>query len=1082
MLIMRLTVILLLAVCLQVNATAVSQTVTLTEHDASLELIFKKIEKQTGYTFVYRDELLRQAKKVTIEAVNQTMERVLELCFKDQPLSYSIVEKTVVVSAGKKAPGLITEAAAPPIVVKGVVSDPRGKPLEGVSVSISSGGKGTVTNAKGEYTISVEPTAVLVFSYVSMQTARMPVEGKTIINIVLKEDMNQLEEMVIKGGYGTRELKENQVGSAVRISAEDLMRKPTDRIDRLLDGLVPGLQYEQQDMTQSSSRPRFQVRIRGEGSFDAANDPLWVIDGVPLFVGGPTNLISGVKNSISPLTYMDPSEIESVTVLKDATATTIYGANGANGVILVTTKSGAANKDRISYGFRTGVNLITDNKFQLLNGTEYRELVKEAYANSGQEYPFNPEKDQANTDWYDVFFRTGITTQHNLSFSGGTAKTKYYVSGGYFKEKMTMIANETDRINLRMNLDQQVNKWLDVKFIMGGAYTKNKLFSPGTDYFTLRPNLYPYNPDGTFLLYDSTGPILAPGSRYPKFLNSVARAYQNDDNQSTISSNGSIGGTVKLAKGLTFNTTNGIEFYNIREDNYLSNKNWSGMEAGGEAYRGQTSYLKWISINRLNYSKTFDLHDVSGVVATEAMSDRRSNVFASGTLFAHDDIREVSFAPDEKRKGGSNADENSAMSYIASGSYTYDRRYSLTTSFRRDGNSRFGKDVRWANFMSVGAAWTLSNDIHWKSEAITFAKLKISYGTNGNSRINSYAKGLYGFNDIYSYNGKPGAVLTTGANPQFKWEITYLFNTGIDLTFFDRIEFAAEYYEKQTEDLIDEVDVSRTTGQTQIYQNVGSVRNAGIEFSVNSLNIKTPVWEWRTRFNLARNKNKILNLYNDNSKTNGDKIQSVGSDANTFYLVRWAGVDPRDGMPMWYDVRGNITKDFNTNDRVGVGSSTPEFFGGMTNTVSYKGFTLSALVNYMVGGYAFSGLRRGAESDGYLINTTNQSRNILDRWKEPGDLSLTPKLLTGSTSSSRNSTRFLHKKTSLRLNNISLNYRLPKTIVSRAKLADLSAYVQADNLGIWTPYESGKNRNTYRNSFSSYPMTTTISFGIMAGF
>lgn len=1086
MLIKRLTAMFLMVACLQVNAKTIAQIITLSEQNAPLDKVFKKIEKQSGYSFVYRDQLLKQARKVTIEAKGATLEKVLDMCFRDQPLTYAIVDKTIVVSERGNRDAQFASTVSPSVVVKGRVTDAKGKPLEGVSVAVSGGLKGTSTNADGNFTLNVDSKdAVLVFTYIGMQTQRIPVGNSVVINVTLLEADSQLEEMIVTG-YGIKENKANQVGSAVRVGAEDLQRKPADRIDRLLEGLVPGLQFQLQDNGTSSARPRFETRIRGEGSVRAAGDPLWIVDGVPLYVGTETNLIPNMQTSISPLTYLNPDDIESISVLKDATATTIYGANGANGVVYITTKKGAVGKDRVSYNFRTGFNYVTDTKFQVLNGDEYRELVREAALNTGKPYPFIEARDTVNTDWYDLFFRRGSTTQHNLSFSGGNAKTKYFISGAYYKEKMTMIANQTDRLSFRMNLDQQVNKRLSLTFRLGGSYNSNQLFSPGNDFYTNRPNINPYNPDGSFALYDSVVKPTSP-DKVPKFFNVLAEAYQNDNNQSTYAMNGTIGGTLQIIEGLTFTTTNGIDFYNMREDKYSSMKNWSGRDLSGNlvgyAYRYQNSYIKWISINRLNFSREFGVHAVDLMAGTEASADKRNSVSASGFGFANDYIREITSVPDENQRASSSMEETSSLSMLARSSYTYDRRYSITGNYRRDGNSRFGKDVRWAKFFSAGAAWNISNESFWRSKVIDFAKIKLSYGTNGNSRIGNRAKGLYDFRDDFSYNGKPGAVLTQGENQVFSWEKTYMFNSGVDLSFYNRIALGVEVYQNTTKNLIDDVEVSRTSGQRRIYRNLGEIRNRGIEISLSTTNIKAKHFEWQTRFNVSRNRNKVMKLYNNLDQISGTEIRRVGEDVKSLYLVRWAGVDPIDGMPRWYDSKGNITRVLNqTQDRVIIGSGTPDFYGGISNNITYRNFTLSALINFTVGGYQFSSLRRDAEDDGLNIASINQSRNILDRWQNSGDLALSPVLLLGqSTSSSLNSSRYLHKKTNIRLNNVSLNYAVPAKIASKLRMGNLSAYLQADNLGFWTPYGNKKNRNTYKNSFSPYPLQRVVSLGIVAG-
>ncbi|UYQ94369.1 SusC/RagA family TonB-linked outer membrane protein [Chitinophaga horti] len=1044
------------------------------QNAVKLSELLSTLEKRFKVKFAYSPDVMPLNKLVSIRAKGDKLEPVLDELAKTLGITYVVNGKRVVFAKAEerkagKVSGQVTSAA-------------DGTPLEGVTVSVPGTSRHTVTNPAGQYALALDDgMSELAFSYVGMQTQRTPITGSTV-NIALAQDLRELESVVVSG-YGLSERRENQIGSATVITSSQLERKPVDRVDRMLEGLVPGLQYGVQSDDTDSPRPRYQTRVRGQASFLASNDPLWIIDGVPIYTGNATNQIIGVNVSISPLSYINPNDIQSVTVLKDAAATSIYGANGANGVILITTKKGIVSKDKITYSFRTGINTVTDAKFQVLTGDEYRELAAEAYANAGlnpADYPFPLNKDHANTDWYDEFFRTGHTMLHDLSFSGGNERTRYFISGAYFKEKKTILANDNERLSVRMNLDQRVHKRLSLSFKMGGSYNTNNLFNPDADYYTNRPNISAFNPDGTFALYDSV-------TGY-RFFNKLAEAAQNDYIQHTFAVNGNVSATLQLFEGLQFNSTNGLDFYNIREDEYQSRKNWSGIDLDGTpkgyARRAQTNYLRWISINRLNYTKAFGQHLIEALAGTEAMDGRRNSLWASGSNFANDDIREVSAAPEETQRAGSSVEEESALSFFGRVNYTFDKRFSAQVNFRRDGNSRFGKDVAWGNFGSVGAAWTVSNEAWWRSGVIDFAKLKASYGTNGNSRVGNYAsKGLYTFDEQYSYNGQPGAVMITGANPTFSWEISRMLSTGVNLSLWKRISVELEGYRNTTSRLIDNVDVSRTTGETKIFQNMGRVRNTGVELTVISTNVANKNFHWVTNFNITHNRNRIISLYNNNDKVLGtETIRRVGEDANTLYLVRWAGVDPRDGAPMWYDLRGNITKVFDLDNRVAIGSTNPDFFGGITNNFTYRQFTLSALLYYSVGGHGFSGLRRNSESDGLYILDKNQSRNQLDRWQEEGDLALTPRLLYGiSTSSSRTSTRFVHKKTNLRLQNVSLNYRLPDKTAGKLHLQNFSAYLQADNVGFWTPYQSRKDRNTYKNSFSPYPMERVISFGLVAG-
>lgn len=1061
---MRLTIFLLIAGCLAVQASGYAQKVSLSVRNAGIESVCLDIKQQTGYFFLYDADVLKKSGKVSLELKNAELTEALKQLTAGKALDYKIIDKTVIISEARSLQTVQEE-----IVVKGTVKSKEapGQPylaLPGAVVTLKGTKKAVLTFGDGTYSIKAPANGTLVFSMVGYGTKEIDINGNKIIDIVMAETASQLNEVIVTA-YGTSEKKENQIGSAFQVNRKDLDRKPLDRIDKLLEGIVPGLQVDMQDATAASARPRFQTRLRGDATFSSSNEPLWVLDGIPINTGDETNMIPGTNTSVSPLSYLNPNDIESITVLKDATATSIYGANGANGVILITTTRGRDGENRINYSFRTGLNILNDNRFHVLSANEYRELISESFANSP--LSVNPVEDSGtSTDWYDVFYRNGVTTQHDLSFSGGNDKTRYYVSGAYYKEKPIMINNTTQRFSTRINLDQKVNRSIDMFFRLGASYNLNDMFNPGNAYYINRPIDSPFNPDGSYVM---------------KFYNKLADAKFNDDNQKTMAMNGNIGGTIRILPELSYTTTNGIDYSSVNESMYTSMLTFLGRD-GGEAYKGQSTVFTWNSQHRINFDKKFGKHSFSALLGGEATNRDRRSLSANGIGFANDKIREVTYAA--TRTGSSSAAEQSGLSYYGQLNYSLSDKYHLIGSFRGDANSDFGADVRWATFKSIGAAWTISKEKFWSVKEIDFAKIKLSYGTNGNSRIGAYkSKGVYSMGTDNSYIGMPGAIMSNGENPVLSWETTYILNGGISLGLFKRISLELEAYQNITKNILDDVDVSRTSGFTGILQNLGTVKNRGIELTLNTQNIMKKDFEWRTRFNLSHNSNQIVKLYNGNNKVFGNTIRSVGDAIGTFYLIRWAGVDPRDGGPLWYDNRGNITKEFDLNNRVILDDPNPDFFGGMTNTFQYKNFSFSALMVYNVGGYAFSALQRDAESDGRNLASDNQSRNQLDRWREAGDLSIVPKTVLGENANNgRNSTRFLHKKTSLRLTNVSVNYQMPESVLKAIRLNRASIYAQADNVGFWTPYKTKKGYNDYKNYFNPYPQPLVISFGINVGF
>ncbi|MEJ2884028.1 SusC/RagA family TonB-linked outer membrane protein [Pedobacter sp. GR22-6] len=1058
---MRLTIFLLILGTLAVQASGYAQKVSLSVRNANMESVFKDINKQTGYFFLYDADVLKKSGSISLDLNNAGLNEALKQVTAGKSLSYKIIDKTVIISEVK--------LNAKDITVKGTVRSKEGPgqqdlPIPGVIVTLKGTQKSVRTFENGSYFLEAPENGTLVFSMIGYATKEVPVNGKTTIDVLLNETASDLQEVIITA-YGTKEKKENQVGSAFQMTRKDLDNRPLDRIDRLLEGVVPGVQVEMQDGTAASARPRYQTRIRGESSFSSSNEPLWVLDGIPINTGDETNMITGTQTSVSPLSYLNPNDIESITILKDATATSIYGANGANGVVLINTKKGLEGVNNVDYSFRTGINLLNNNRFHVLSADEYRELSAESFANSP--LATNPIIDKGtSTDWYDVFFRNGITTQHDISFRGGNNKTRYFVSGAYFNEKPIMIKNSTQRFSSRINLDQEINNSIDMFFRLGASYNLNDMFNPGNAYYINRPIDSPLNPDGSYVM---------------QFYNKLADAEFNDNNQKAMAINGNIGGKISIIPGLTYTTTNGIDYNSINENMYTSIYTFLGRD-GAEAYKGQSTNFTWNSQHRLNYEKTINQHAFSVLLGGEASDKDRRSISSTGRGFANDKIREVSYAV--TTLGTSSADEQSSLSYYGQFNYSLSEKYHLIASFRGDANSDFGSDVRWATFKSIGAAWTISKEDFWNIPAIDFAKLKLSYGNNGNSRIGAYkSKGIYSFSISNNYNGQPGAIMSNGENPGLSWETTQILNGGISLGLFGRISIDLEAYQNTTKDILDDVDVSRTSGFVGILQNLGSVRNTGVELTLNTQNIIKKDFEWRTRFNLAANRNKILKLQNGNDKVFGSTIRSEGDPLGTFYLIRWAGVDPRDGGPLWYDARGNLTKEFDLNNRVMLGTGNPDFFGGMTNTFKYKNFSLNALLVYNAGGYAFSNLQRDAESDGRNLAANNQSRNQLDRWREPGDLTIVPRTSLGENANNgRNSTRFLHKKTSLRLTNVSMNYNLPQGLLQPVKLRQASFYLQADNVGFWTPYKTKKNYNDYKNSFNPYPQPLVLSFGLNVGF
>jgi len=981
--------------------------------------------------------------------------------------------------------------------VRGTVKDASGESLIGVNVVRKGTSDGTVTDLDGNFVLKAPANATLVFSYIGFEKQERVWDGKSRLDVTLKEDVAMLDDVVVIGAYGTVQKRTDMVGSAFQVNAERLETLPVGRVDNLLEGIVPGLQVLPNSDDASSTKQRLNLRVRGEGSMSASNEPLWIVDGTRIFSGDRTNMVAGMSTSISPLSYMNADDIESITILKDATETSIYGADGANGVILVTTKGGAAGKTKVGLSLRTGVAQINQSaRFKVLNGSDYLMLARESYLNSGRDLSTFPFQDNdmnrystTDTDWSKVFYDTGTQTNAFLSLSGGRDDLKYYISGGYYNGRSTVIGNNQERYSLRGNLEMKMTPKLDFSLIYAASYNINNVFVPGNDYYEYLPIYSPRNEDGSFRLYNKTlAGLDASGNpvwQTSRFLNSVPEREENDNKQKAAVTNVNAILKYDILKGLSSTTQFGIDYQGLNEDLYSARTNWSGMSTTGEgigySYRNNATFLTWTAIERLNYSRSFGQHHVGGLLGFEASSKDVRTMGARGSGFINDRIKEVSYAVD--RNGSSGRSVSRSLSYFLQGNYDFNRRYYVTVNARRDGNSGFGSDSQWGNFASAGASWNIHNEEFFDADKINVLKLKLSYGSNGNSRIGSQeALGLYSYGESHNYMGELGGTMSGSPNKKLSWETAYITNLGLRIKMFDRADLEIEAYNKRTVNLLSNLDVSRTTGDTRSYRNSGEIVNRGIEATLNVELLNSKDMNWWVELNAAHNRNKLIELYNGLEKVMGNYIWREGHDLNTYYIIRWAGVDPRDGAPLWYDSEGNLTRTYNDQNRVPWKTSSPDLTGGITSQFAYKDFSVRALFSYVLGGYGFSTFGRNVMSDGLNIMSENQSVNQLDRWQKPGDVALSPKPIWGtSTRSVMSSTRHIYKTTHVKFKNIALSYALPERFLKQVGVSGGKIHLIGDNLLVWTPYDK-KERNSYKQSMSGYPVETSFSLGIDLSF
>ena len=972
-----------------------------------------------------------------------------------------------------------------------VTSHEDGLPVVGASVLVKGTTVGTVTDIDGNFTITNVPSSAgtLVISFIGMKTQEVKI--KPNVNVVLMSDAEVLDEVVVTG-YGVQR-KASFTGAASIVGEEAIAKKNDANFVKVLEGSVPGVQ-----MNNSTSMPGVwgSVYIRGRASLNSGTQPLYVIDGMP--VNSDTDAMSSSDNNmVDPMSSINPADIESITVLKDAAATAIYGSRAANGVIVVTTKKGSEGKFNLNLDVKQGFVSMGNNNMDFANAEESMKLFTDgltAYQGGDWQENYDYLADsyfgwdrKTSTDWMDAITRKGYYQDYNLSAQGRNGNTGYYVSLGYLNTDGLVIGSDMERFSGRMNLDSKFN-WATIGVNTSYSYSTQNGFSLSTGGSMSSPltaaisSQTPMDP-----IYDSEGNYNNINMYNPVALMDEETGELNENKMQSINLNPYL--QVDFGLGIYAKTTLCVNLTDLRQYQYWSalyNPQAMDYNGLGQQYNSRNTVITWNNVFGWNH-KFADKHDVSLMLGQEMQ--KKSYFYEyyakSDFPFADSGMRDLTTAGTEQ---GSEYYKQEARlaSYFMDAHYSYADKYYLSGSYRRDGSSVFGSNTRWGNFWSLGGKWRISGeDFLNGNSVITNATLRASYGTVGNQDIDWYAaRGFYGAG--YNYNQMPGMIPVSISNQELTWEVSKKFDVGFDLSLWHRLHFTFDFYNEITSDALFQVPLSMTTGMTETYQNIGKIRNHGIEFSVNANILQTKDWTWSAYANLTWNENEVVKLSTDEPIEYTFQIIEEGHPYTQFKMKEYAGVDSETGKPLWYlnETGDETTSDYNAAAKRYVGDADPNVLGGFGTNLKWKDIDFGLSFNYRIGGKVFD---KGASFTGFGMAFRTPLKEVaLNSWTEENKDAKYPQYIYSDPyKATATSSRFLYSGNYLRISNLTLGYTLPRKWTKKALIQRLRAYISVDNLYTFTASDFvGYNPETSANGVIAwqYPATRTFIGGIQLTF
>lgn len=1074
------------------TVSAQSQKVSLDFKNERVEKVLASIKSQTGMSLVFSDQLVDVNRKVTMQLKDVTLKEALTRLLSGINLTFEI-RNNKIYFIEKKA---VSQPGSRKKRVTGVVKDVMGEPLIGANV-VEKGRStnGVITDFNGKFTLEVDESASLVVSYIGYLAQDIPTKGKGDFHIILKEDTNTLDEVVVTG-YGDFK-KATYTGSASVLTTEKLEALPVVSVGQMIESNIPGISV----VAGTSSQPgaKTTLRVRGVASMNASTEPLYVLDGVPIPSYDLSNFTSmSEAGGMGFIETLNPADIESITVLKDAASASLYGAKGANGVVLITTKKGKEGKLRVNMAAKYGITDFAYTYRPLMGGEERRKLIHEGLVNfqldkgvseqEAQQYAdanidqYAKRLPQGYSDWESALFKTGYQQDYNLSASAGNQNSSFIGSLGYTKQTGVSLNSEMERFTGRVDAS---NKYKKVEFGMNASFswTKNVHLPEGKFYgsaiYASKVNLTPstpiYNEDGTY----------ASGYRENNGYNPILEAEVNDYYARTVRAMG----TAKIAYNVWDNLKVSSVFtvdYSLTKDFFFQSPDGrDGATYQGRGRMQMTDRIRYTSQNNLTYSKTFGKHSVSAVTAFEVMKYDYEDLYAAKKTYGQDINTSLGNAADPI-DADQKLQEDALMSYVASVNYSYDDKYYASFSFRRDGSSRLSPDTRWGNFWSLSASWRLSQERFMQplKSVLSDLKLRASYGVNGN-----LPSSYYGYQSTYTtgafYSGKPSLWESTLGNEELTWEKNYALNLGLDIGLFSRVNVSLDWYTRTTKDLLMSKQLNSISGFSSLLTNVGQMRNTGVELEVRSNNIKTKDFSWTTAFNLSHNKNKILKLADLPWFVDGRYVRKEGYPFNTIYLREYAGVDPETGSALYYDNQqdenGNYTKNKVTDpgqaSPIPLKDITPTISGGFMNTFNYKFIDLSFNLSYSFGGYSYDNASYILQDDGYSV-ISNKSTEQRRRWQKPGDITDVPRFVYGNKKGGNyNSSRAIHSTDHIRLKSLILGLNAPKAWLQKLGIGNARIYFSGTNLLTWAAYDQYDPEMSGVVGFYTPPLKT-YAFGL----